>query len=254
MTPARRTTSTHRALSRLALPAAASAIALGVSSPAVAAPTATTTPTGTSTAAADPLPVGAGTRIKVRNTDGEVGQGACNVAAVGHDRFGNRVALTAGHCGEVGFTMIVDGRDAGTFATSKTTSGGRPVTNRFDYAFVTLDDHVVMQDDPASPVDVRSVVAPTRRQFPVCKYGHGLLNEGERCGVNVLVTQRDFVSTYLVSAFDSGSPVYVERTKLIGIVSRFNLLPLGVTATRADAAIADATADGSVGAGFVPVA
>lgn len=204
--------------------------------------------------AADPISVGAGTETDGQDLDGKVGDGGCNVAAVGYDRFDNKVALTAGHCGDVGYKMLVGGKVVGTYATSTWGTDLGSGMNKLDYAFVKLDDDVVMEDDPASPVDVKSIVAPTTDQFPVCKYGHGLLNTGERCGLTTAITEKDFLTTILVTPFDSGSPVYVNRTQLVGIVSRLQPWPPGNVMTRADAAVADATKKNAVGAGFEPVA
>ena len=216
-----------------------------------------------SAAQAAPKYLGSGQLVNMR-APGATTTARCTVAAVGTDRFGNSVALLAGHCGTVG-TVLLDEQmqQLGTFATQRTYRGWLPGIfkgaleyNQLDYAFVKLNPDVVARDFAPSPVNVKSVVAPAYNQFPVCKFGYGIGNVGERCGFTNSIRPLEFESTAFVSFGDSGGPVYVYGTKLIGIVSRPSGLPWASPAimTRADAAIADATANGFVGAGFVPLA
>lgn len=208
---------------------------------------------GGEVAAESPVYVGAGTKITTQSATGAPILSGCNVAAAGRDSFGNKVALTAGHCGELGQKMAVNGQAVGTYA-AVVNQNTIPV-NRLDYAFVKLDDTVVIRDDPASPVDVKKISAPSTKVWPVCKYGHGILNTGERCGATTNVVNTELHTTIFTTPFDSGGPVYVNRTELVGLVSRLQLTPfIPTVATRADAAVADATAKNTVGAGFVPEA
>jgi hypothetical protein len=205
---------------------------------------------GGQASAADPVYIGAGTKFTIPNADGH-----CSVAAVGKDKFNNKVALTAGHCGSVGTIMRVNGQDVGTFATSTGQGTGEP--NKLDYAFVKLYNNAVARDDPASPVNVKKISAPSVLQWPVCKFGYGVVSSGERCGATYNIRENDFDTTIFMSPFDSGSPVYVNRTELIGIVSHLQVQPEvvpGGVMTRADAAVRDATVKNTVGAGFVPEA
>ena len=205
---------------------------------------------GPQVSAADPVYIGAGTKFTVPG-----GNGSCNVAAVGKDKFDNKVALTAGHCGDVGTIMRVNNQDVGTFATSTGQGTGAP--NTLDYAFIKLNSNVVARDDPASPVNVKKISAPSLLQWPVCKFGYGVVSSGERCGATYNIRENDFDTTIFMSPFDSGGPVYVNRTELIGIVSHLQVQPEvvpGGVMTRADAAVRDATVKNTVGAGFVPEA
>lgn len=188
---------------------------------------------------------------------------SCTIGVVGNDSFGNKVAITAGHCGAVGtIAYTMSNQKIGVFASSrKDWVIGTFEYNKFDYAFIKLDDNVVLADDPTTPPNIKSIVAPPNFpnfSQPVCKFGHSVGTLPQMCGYVTNVTPIEFGSGATTFFGDSGGPVYLanDKTKIAGIVSRPANIPyLGANISqRVDAAVSDATAKGWVGAGFVPVA
>lgn len=184
----------------------------------------------------------------------------CTLGAVGYDGAGNRVAITAGHCSEGATTgwkaLTTGGQEIGTYVTSKKEYVvGIFEEGKFDYAFILLNDNVVFADDPATPPNPTSAIAPTSGER-LCKFGHAPLFPGERCGRQLGNYNTVDFNALIASFFgDSGGPVYREndKTKLVGIISRpYNLN--SVVVQRVDSASADALADGTIGGGFYPVA
>jgi hypothetical protein len=184
----------------------------------------------------------------------------CNVAAVGTDKFNNKVAFTAGHCVGVGQRvaklnsggLIVNGSDRteiGTGAVSVKTTSGIAQGNKFDYGFILLDDSVQLESTGAS-----TVAAPEVGQI-AARHGHDFgFNVTQGSVVITGHTSRDFTITGASGPGSSGGPVTRQGT-LLGASSRsafFYGLPITII-QRADAAIADATAKDTVGAGFQPI-
>lgn len=183
----------------------------------------------------------------------------CNVAAVGTDKFNNKVAFTAGHCVGVGQRVaklnsggIIVGADdrteIGTGAVSVRTATGIAQGNQFDYGFIVLDDNVQLESTGAS-----TIAAPAVGQI-AARYGHDLgFNVTQSSVVITGLTNRDFTITGAVGPGASGGPVTRQGT-LLGATSRsafFYGLPITLI-QRVDAAVADATAKDTVGAGFQP--
>lgn len=192
---------------------------------------------------------------------GENAQGTdfCNVGAVGTDVHGNKVALTAGHCVIEGFKIAkVNAQGLLVPESAKTEIGEgslRVITpgivgqnNRFDYGFIKLNDNV-------------ELVSTGNTEIAAPVVGHIAVRKGNDLGISVTqssvvitgYTPRDFVMTGAVAPGASGGPVTRNGT-LIGVSSRTAFmygLPFSY-GQRADAAVADATARGGVGAGFQP--
>lgn len=132
----------------------------------------------------------------------------CTIAAVGYWRD-REVALTAGHCGHVGFVAKNDaGQRIGEFVESVSFDSNIAP----DHAFIALDPGVVEIHT------LTSIAAPQLWQF-ACKQGWGMLNEGTRCGLVYGTSSLDGWSTIAMFFGDSGGPV-IQNGKLIGITSR----------------------------------
>lgn len=183
----------------------------------------------------------------------------CTLGAVGYDADGNKVGLTAGHCSEGNTAQwaakSVDGKFLGVVATARTDYNvGILEYDKFDYGFILFADNVVFADDPATAVNPQSIGTPASWQR-VCKFGHAPLQPGEKCGTSVGNRPIEFDITAASFFGDSGGPVYRPSapTVLLGVISR-PAMPGLTTVQRADAASADALANGSIGGGFQPVA
>lgn len=176
-----------------------------------------------------------------------VGDSLCTAAVAGHDRHGNTVAVTAGHCGRPG-TPVVSGDDPSRQVIGTVARVG------------TQDDGVVLLNDRARVT--RSYNAATVRHLggdasQVCKTG---ITTGTSCGPAVRFGND--LAVHLCAAHgDSGAPVYADD-RLVGVLSGgLTGLPACVTplqgpvhspvlVTTWDAVAADLDADGGVGAGF----
>ncbi|WP_026918606.1 S1 family peptidase [Gordonia shandongensis] len=174
----------------LALSAAALAMAPAVASaPAEAAPKAA---------------VGGGSGIIVN------GKSACTMTAVGRDRAGRLVGLTAAHCGKLGSRVGLErNRRAGQV--------GRIVTAnpKLDYAVVLLDGSRVRPVRTVGKARITRVGTYPKPFSNVCKSGR---TTGFSCGPT-LTTGGRFVYNYVCSApGDSGGPIMVG-SRLVGMLN-----------------------------------
>lgn len=210
----------------------------------------TTSPASAVVPADPPVYIGAGDRYFASH-DGRSLDISCTIAAPGKDSHGDRVALTAGHCdrdGQFRYALSPTGAVLGEFATVSQPSGMLAPVQSLDYAFIKLRPNVMLRP---RPVHIKRIARATELS-EVCKYGHGIVTEGGRCGAVRNITATDFCTVVPMSFGDSGGPVYRGGT-LVGITSRLVDLSCGVmVATHADRAVADATTRGGVGAGFIP--
>lgn len=134
-----------------------------------------------------------------------IGTASCTMGAVGW--IGDaKVGITAGHCGSVGDVATVNGTRIGVFVSSESLPG-------LDHAVIQLDAGITIR--PSG----RTISGPPPKYSTVCKYGHGILNVGERCGVVLGHTANDVCSTVGMIWGDSGGPVYYGN-KLYGFTSR----------------------------------
>lgn len=135
--------------------------------------------------------------------------GMCTVAAVGTDSAGRRVALTAGHCGNIGDPVVA----ADSFAAGPT---GRVVRKNgaLDYAVVELGPRA---DVTASynGTTIRSTGGATRTGDTLCKNGYAT---GVTCGVTWMADGVRNQSQVCAMAGDSGAPLY-SGTRLVGLVN-----------------------------------
>ncbi|WP_433662236.1 serine protease [Nocardia sp. CA-128927] len=186
--------------------------------------------------------VGGGSGILV---DSRVG---CTLTTIGRDSAQRLVGLTAGHCGEPGATVVVEGDPDGA------------AVGRFVYSDHTLD-YAVIEFDSARVTPVNHVGGTTITElggpalFPaiVCKRGS---TSGTSCGVvwgDVRATATETWTQMCVMKGDSGAPVVIGST-LVGMVNAY----LGVgcfgpeVGTNISVIMNDLNARGEIGAGYRP--
>lgn len=203
----------------------------------------------------------AGDRIGYTGSDVDL----CTVAAVGTDSLGNKVALTAGHClwktgtdlkitklNASGIYVPADKRTeigtVGTWKFDRDKANPDAKNNILDYGFVRLNNDVQLQS-----VGKPNVAAPGIGQM-VTRVGNDAGVYVSHLAIITGYSDRDFAIGGALVPGASGGPV-TRGDALIGIASRsafFYAVP-GSFITRVDAAIADATAAGGVGANFKPL-
>ncbi|AMS02603.1 peptidase S1 [Gordonia phage Yvonnetastic] len=150
---------------------------------------------------AEPVTVNGGDQFSVVG-----GQFSPTLAAVGYWQ-GQRVAMTASHNGSKGTVALKNGVRFGEFITNPNELGR-------DVGFIKLDDDVAFGHNRGL-----SVVADPKPVYVVCKYGYGIANSGERCGLNISASATKMCSLYLTTPQDSGGPVYWGN-RLFGVSSQ----------------------------------
>lgn len=189
--------------------------------------------------------------------------GECTVGAIGVDKQGRKVALTAGHCADVVDAVMVKNGLKEQAQGKKSVKIGRarvfvksiPAKDTFNKSNVTdvlafeLDCWV---DLVPSGLTVRAPVVGDK----VYRKGNGFTSPLTSKGTVGVVTGNDFGTDMAdgASAGDSGGPVLSEDDKfLFGIVSRpyKDSSDKRIMATRVDAVLQELDKAGGVGAGFV---
>ncbi|GAA4482213.1 S1 family peptidase [Rhodococcus olei] len=193
-------------------------------------------------AASSPAILGGGSGIVVGD------EALCTLTAIGHDNGGRLVGITAGHCGEPGYSIVSEHRqDAGVVGQIVGKS------RDLDYAVIQFDPAKVTPVNQIGRVTITQVGAPAAFPDVVCKQG---LRTGNTCGVvwGDLLQSNETWTQMCVIEGDSGSPV-VRGTTLVGMVNAY----VGVACigpelgTNIDIIMADLNAHGGVGAGFRPI-
>lgn len=181
-----------------------------------------------------------------------VGNNICTLAVVGYDKAGNKVGITAGHCGKPGAPVTsMDSERAGQIGT--VVRNGYP-----DYAVIKFNNKVRLTRS-YNNVHLNALGGPTPGSLQqMCKTG---VATGTSCGPMLAISGPFLVSHLCGSVGDSGAPIYVGN-RLIGIINGgVANLPSCTTplqgpfhAPTAGAAwiviAADLNAAGGVGAGF----
>ncbi|MEU7145330.1 serine protease [Nocardia sp. NPDC046473] len=202
---------------------------------------------GTASAAAQtdnvPPNVGGGSGILV---DSHVG---CTLTTIGRDSAQRLVGLTAGHCGQPGATVVVegdpDGAAVGRFVYSDRT---------LDYAVIEFDSARVTPVNQVGGTTITDLGGPAYFPNVVCKRGG---TSGTSCGVvwgDVRATATETWTQMCVMKGDSGAPVVIGST-LVGMVNAY----LGVgcfgpeVGTNISAIMNDLNARGGIGAGYQPL-
>ncbi|WP_260620039.1 S1 family peptidase [Corynebacterium anserum] len=181
-----------------------------------------------------------------------VGEGICTTAVSGYDSAGNKVAITAGHCGKAGDPVYsLDAPSAGRIGTYVRT--GQP-----DYGVIKLDDDVVLTNHYGDVTITQLGGALPADNTQVCKTG---ITTGTTCGPKIRMEGPMIVAHMCGSNGDSGAPIYSDR-RLVGIVNGgVGLLPSCLTPLQGEFHAPTAGADwnviqrdldaqGGVGAGF----
>ncbi|ALG85260.1 S1 family peptidase [Gordonia phthalatica] len=178
-----------KAFRRALLAIGAAAIALSPAAVATAAPAAT---------------VGGGSGIVVNS------KSLCTVTTVGHDRGGRLVALTAGHCGNLGDSIRLErNRSAGVV--------GRIVTKSktWDVAVVQLDSSRVRGVRSVGKARINGVGTYPAPLNDVCKSGR---TTGFSCGPTLLLDGPVAINYVCAAPGDSGGPI-IKNGRVVGMLN-----------------------------------
>lgn len=181
-----------------------------------------------------------------------VGRVVCTIAAAGYDAAGNKVAVTAAHCGGPGSPVTsLDVPEAGII--------GKVVkVGNLDYSVIRLrPDTKLTRSYGRVNINHLGGSVPGFGQN-ACKTG---VSTGTKCGPVLNQMGANFLSHICASYGDSGAPVY-SRGRLVGIINGgFQALPSCTTpvqgplhsptiSTSWNAIARDMNALGGSGAGF----
>lgn len=135
--------------------------------------------------------------------------GMCTVTAVGYDNAGRRIALTAGHCGNIGDRVAAaDSLEAGW---SGTLVRKNP---HLDYGVIELGPNTELTAS-YNGTTIRSTGGFARTGDQLCKNGYA---SGITCGPTWVADQHRQYTQVCAMAGDSGAPVY-SGTRLVGMVN-----------------------------------
>jgi hypothetical protein len=206
---------------------------------------------GTATAV-DKVALGGGAAIVVN------GEMACTLTAIGNDSQGNLVGFTSAHCGGPGaFVSAEQAQGAGTLGVMATGN------DALDYAVIKFDPEKVTPVSNYNGFVINGLGAdPTFGQI-ACKLGR---TTGYSCGVTWGPGEQPgtILSQICGRPGDSGAPVTVGN-QLVGMVHgafsqdlptcvvKYIPLHTPAVAESINAILADLSAKGRTGAGFVPV-
>lgn len=151
---------------------------------------------------------GPGTPIYVTTKNGS--EVMCTVAAAGYGSHGNKYALTAGHCGEVG--DAVKSADSWQVGPSGTITH---VNKDLDFALIELGSNTEISRSYNGITLTSLGGAPVQPGGVVCKQG---VASGHTCGVTLHDWQTMNISQVCALQGDSGAPV-MEGGRLIGILN-----------------------------------
>ncbi|MCU1640713.1 MAG: hypothetical protein JWN03_988 [Nocardia sp.] len=170
------------------------------------------------TAAADgPAVLGGGSGIAISTEDPQL-YALCTVTAIGFDGGNRLVAVTAGHCGDVGASVWSEG-------SVRTGVIGRvaEVDDYWDWAVIELDPDKVVPVRQITQSVVNGIGSPPGLLETVCKNGR---TTGFTCGPVWQTLPEGFSSHVCADHGDSGAPVLVGD-RLVGMVIAGQLLDLG---------------------------
>jgi hypothetical protein len=193
---------------------------------------------GTATAAPPKAVLGGGSGIVIDNMY------ECTLTTIGHDNAGRLVGITAGHCGEVGSTVVPEAMpDAGVV-------GQFAVSNQdYDYAVIEFDPAKVTPVNTIGEVTITGIGSPA----VACKQGR---TTGHTCGVvygDILQSQETWTQLCVIEG-DSGSPVVVGTTLVAMVNAYVGVACLGPElGTNMVSIINDINVTGGVGAGYRPI-
>ncbi|RMI30844.1 peptidase S1 [Nocardia stercoris] len=162
------------------------------------------------TAHADPtVPLGGGSGILIEDLSDATSASACTITAVGTDRDNDLVALTAGHCGEIGARVAAEENlHAGSVGVivNKSSTG--------DWAVIVLNPGKVAPVRQVGPTVIDTVGGHPRVGDLACKNGR---TTGFTCGPIWETHSTYFRSELCANHGDSGAPV-LEGNRVVGMV------------------------------------
>lgn len=183
------------------------------------------------------------------------GRQLCTIAATGYDRDGRKIAITAGHCGNVGDPVAsADSWRVGNSGTVIAHGGD------LDYSVIELGSNARVTRS-YNGVTVNSVGGETPSEGRrICKSG---VATGTTCGNVWGKDSRTNISQVCAMPGDSGAPV-MEGDRLVGMVSggtipNYDLacrspwqgdLFMPTVSTNMDAVVSDMDSKGGAGSGF----
>ncbi|AII11150.1 serine protease [Rhodococcus opacus] len=192
--------------------------------------------------AAPPAVMGGGTGIIVND------ELLCSLTTIGHDNAGRMVGLTAGHCGDIGASVVAE-------ASQDSGAVGRVVVSNpaLDYAVIEFDPGEVVPVNRVGGVTITGIGAPAGFPQVACKEGR---TTGNTCGIvygDLLGTGETWTQACVVEG-DSGAPVVVGTT-LVAMVNAYLVAPcIGPEiGTNINSIVADMNATGGYGAGYRPI-
>ncbi|MFC5938208.1 S1 family peptidase [Corynebacterium choanae] len=132
----------------------------------------------------------------------------CTLGVAGYDSEGNKIGITAGHCGKPGSEVVsADSWPMGTAGYVVAQSA------KHDYSVIRFEDKVDVAKS-YNGLTIDTLGWDDKPQM-VCKYG---VATGWTCGPQFLADQRTSLAQYCANTGDSGAPVFIGN-KLIGVVS-----------------------------------
>lgn len=186
------------------------------------------------------------------------GKAACTMTAVGRDRSGTLVGLSAAHCAKGGHTITAQNR------RSVGVIGRVALISRAgDYAVIRLDPSRVRAVRSVGQARITGIGAMPAFGTTVCKMGR---TTGFTCGP-VLDAGRPLSTGYVCAGpGDSGAPV-LHGTRLVGMLNGGEIIggvaiacPFAgfpvhspMVATRITSILAALNRHGQIGAGFRPI-
>ncbi|GGK61480.1 hypothetical protein GCM10011591_37240 [Nocardia camponoti] len=160
---------------------------------------------GAGGASADPTVVlGAASGIVFDNNS------TCSLTAIGHDRAGRLVGITAGHCASTGAQLKAErDRRAGVIGTVAFSDDAE----YFDFAVLELDVSKVIPVRTIGGTTVAGIGAPPAPGSTVCADGR---TTGRNCGLVWGELEGTSINQYCSQPGDSGGPVVVGD-QLVGM-------------------------------------
>ena len=161
-------------------------------------------PTAAVATAAPAATVGGGSGIVVDS------KSLCTVTAVGHDRGGRLVALTAAHCGDLGDSVRLErNRGAGVIGRIVTKSKG------WDVAVIKLDSTRVRGVRAVGKARIGGVGTYPAPFNNVCKSGR---TTGFSCGPTLLIDGPVAMNYVCAAPGDSGGPI-IKNGRVVGMLN-----------------------------------
>ena len=202
--------------------------------------------------AATPVPLGGGSGLVVN------GETLCTLTAIGSDNQGNLIGFTSAHCGGPGAVVAAEGAESS--GTVGTMVAGNDV---LDYAVIKFDPAKVTPVNSVNGFRIDGLGPDPRFGDVACKLGR---STGYSCGVTWGPGQEPgtILNQVCGGPGDSGGPVTVNN-RLVGMLHGafsedlptciVKYIPLHTPAVTMsfNTQLADITAKGRPGSGFVPV-